>query len=178
MACRRSPTPVQTPAVSAAPPALVNAIDSLLAGRYTQAATLDMGQFPDARARWHALLIRAAAKYTMSLLQGDANGSQLAAVQADIRAAKALNGSQQPDDRLFSPRFRALYQQKKIRPTTGRYHWIDTLYALSEATLYTGIVDAFGQRSQLTFTAVQQGVALPPERFRFTPPPGADVVGP
>jgi HAD superfamily 5'-nucleotidase-like hydrolase len=37
---------------------------------------------------------------------------------------------------------RALYQQKKIRPTTARYHWIDTLYALSEATMYTGIVDA------------------------------------
>ncbi len=41
---------------------------------------------------------------------------------------------------------RALYQQKKIRPTTARYHWIDTLYALSEATIYTGIVDAFEKR--------------------------------
>ncbi len=41
---------------------------------------------------------------------------------------------------------RALYQQKKIRPTTARYHWIDTLYALSEATIYTGIVDAYEQR--------------------------------
>ncbi len=41
---------------------------------------------------------------------------------------------------------RALYQSKKIRPTTARYHWIDTLYALSEATLYTGIVGAFEQR--------------------------------
>lgn len=40
------------------------------------------------------------------------------------------------------------------------------------------IVDAFGQRSQLQFSAVQQGVALPAERFRFTPPAGADVIGP
>lgn len=40
------------------------------------------------------------------------------------------------------------------------------------------IVDAFGQRSQLQFSGVQQGLALPAERFRFTPPPGADVVGP
>ncbi|MFO0755345.1 MAG: HAD-IG family 5'-nucleotidase [Byssovorax sp.] len=47
---------------------------------------------------------------------------------------------------LSKDEIRALYQQKKIRPTTGRYHWIDTLYALSEATLYTGIVDAFEQR--------------------------------
>lgn len=40
------------------------------------------------------------------------------------------------------------------------------------------IVDAFGQRSTLQFSSVQQGLALPAERFRFTPPPGADVVGP
>lgn len=38
------------------------------------------------------------------------------------------------------------------------------------------IVDAFGQRSQLQFSGVQQGLSLPAERFRFTPPPGADVV--
>ncbi len=41
---------------------------------------------------------------------------------------------------------RALYQQKKIRPNTARYHWIDTLYALSEATIYTGVVDAYEHR--------------------------------
>src|SRR5215471_19033284 len=47
---------------------------------------------------------------------------------------------------LSRDELRALYQQKKIRPTTARYHWIDTLYALSEATLYVGIVAAFEQR--------------------------------
>ena len=41
---------------------------------------------------------------------------------------------------------RALYQQRKIRPNTARYHWIDTLYALSEATLYAGIVEALESR--------------------------------
>jgi outer membrane lipoprotein carrier protein len=40
------------------------------------------------------------------------------------------------------------------------------------------IDDAFGQRSVLQFSAVQQGVALPAERFRFVPPPGVDVIGP
>ncbi|MBL8352476.1 MAG: outer membrane lipoprotein chaperone LolA [Burkholderiaceae bacterium] len=40
------------------------------------------------------------------------------------------------------------------------------------------IDDAFGQRSVLRFSAVQQGIALPAERFRFVPPPGADVIGP
>lgn len=47
---------------------------------------------------------------------------------------------------LSKEEIRALYQQKKIRPTTARYHWIDTLYALSEAAIYTGVVDAFEQR--------------------------------
>ncbi|MFT3766039.1 MAG: HAD-IG family 5'-nucleotidase [Minicystis sp.] len=47
---------------------------------------------------------------------------------------------------LSKEEVRALYQQKKIRPTTARYHWIDTLYALSEATMYTGIVDAYERR--------------------------------
>jgi outer membrane lipoprotein carrier protein len=39
------------------------------------------------------------------------------------------------------------------------------------------LVDAFGQRSVLSFSAVQQGVAVPAERFRFVPPAGADVIG-
>lgn len=38
------------------------------------------------------------------------------------------------------------------------------------------LTDAFGQRSLLTFSKVEQGVALPAELFRFTPPKGADVV--
>jgi outer membrane lipoprotein carrier protein len=40
------------------------------------------------------------------------------------------------------------------------------------------ITDAFGQRSQLLFSAVQQGLPMPAERFRFVPPPGVDVIGP
>jgi HAD superfamily 5'-nucleotidase-like hydrolase len=38
--------------------------------------------------------------------------------------------------------FRKLYQAKKIRPATPRYHWIDTLYALSEASVYAAVVEA------------------------------------
>ena len=47
---------------------------------------------------------------------------------------------------LSKDEIRSLYQQRKIRPNTARYHWIDTLYALSEATLYAGIVEAFEGR--------------------------------
>jgi outer membrane lipoprotein carrier protein len=38
------------------------------------------------------------------------------------------------------------------------------------------IVDAFGQRSLLQFTRFEANVSLQPEAFRFTPPPGADVI--
>jgi len=41
---------------------------------------------------------------------------------------------------------RQLYHSKKIRPATPRYHWIDTLYALSEATLYAALVEAMERR--------------------------------
>jgi len=44
---------------------------------------------------------------------------------------------------LSKEELRSLYQAKKIRPATPRYHWIDTLYALSEVALYAAIVDAF-----------------------------------
>jgi HAD superfamily 5'-nucleotidase-like hydrolase len=47
---------------------------------------------------------------------------------------------------LAKDELRALYHAKKIRPATPRYHWIDTLYALSEAALYAALVEAFEKR--------------------------------
>jgi HAD superfamily 5'-nucleotidase-like hydrolase len=38
------------------------------------------------------------------------------------------------------------YQQLKIRLTSDRYHWVDTLYALSEVTMYAAIIEALEQR--------------------------------
>jgi outer membrane lipoprotein carrier protein len=38
------------------------------------------------------------------------------------------------------------------------------------------IVDAFGQRSLLRFSALEQNVKLPDSAFEFTPPKGADVI--
>lgn len=38
------------------------------------------------------------------------------------------------------------------------------------------IVDAFGQRSLLRFSAFEANARLPDELFRFTPPKGADVI--
>ena len=41
---------------------------------------------------------------------------------------------------------RALYYERKIRHKSTRYHWIDTLYALSEASMYATIIEAFEER--------------------------------
>jgi outer membrane lipoprotein carrier protein len=38
------------------------------------------------------------------------------------------------------------------------------------------IVDSFGQRSLLTFSNFAANVPIAPDRFVFTPPPGADVI--
>lgn len=40
------------------------------------------------------------------------------------------------------------------------------------------VVDGFGQTSVLRFSEVEQGVALPAETFRFTPPAGVAVLRP
>ena len=38
------------------------------------------------------------------------------------------------------------------------------------------ILDQFGQRSVLQFPDFKPNAAVPPEQFRFTPPPGADLI--
>ncbi|MEO8080582.1 MAG: outer-membrane lipoprotein carrier protein LolA, partial [Caldimonas sp.] len=38
------------------------------------------------------------------------------------------------------------------------------------------IADSFGQKSLLTFSDFVANPAIAPERFRFTPPAGADVI--
>ncbi|MCA9582189.1 MAG: HAD-IG family 5'-nucleotidase, partial [Myxococcales bacterium] len=37
---------------------------------------------------------------------------------------------------------RKLYHSKRLRPETKRYHWVDTLYALSEVAVYAATIDA------------------------------------
>lgn len=47
---------------------------------------------------------------------------------------------------LTKEELRALYHSKKLRPATPRYHWIDTLYALSEVATYAALVDAMEKK--------------------------------
>lgn len=44
--------------------------------------------------------------------------------------------------RLKPQQIHELYVEKQVRPNTPRYHWIDTLFSLSEVTSYCAIVDA------------------------------------
>jgi 5'-nucleotidase len=44
--------------------------------------------------------------------------------------------------RLKPAQIHELYVEKQVRPNTPRYHWIDTLFSLSEVTSYCAIVDA------------------------------------
>lgn len=56
---------------------------------------------------------------------------------------KAYHGlSRLPDDEV-----RRLYHETKVRPHTSRYHWIDTLFSLSEVTSFCAIVDALEKHS-------------------------------
>ena len=50
--------------------------------------------------------------------------------------------------RLSREEITELYHHKRIRPHTPRYHWIDTLFALSEVTSYAAIVEAMGRRKE------------------------------
>lgn len=57
---------------------------------------------------------------------------------------KAYRGFRQ----LEKEQLRSIYHSSKHRAPTSRYHFIDTLYALSEAALYTGIIDAYDARGE------------------------------
>jgi HAD superfamily 5'-nucleotidase-like hydrolase len=64
---------------------------------------------------------------------------------------------------LEKDEIRQLYHSKKIRPATPRYHWIDTLYALSEAALYAALVEAMEKRGlhvdfAKTFTDIRESI--------------------
>lgn len=80
--------------------------------------------------------------------------------------------------------------QLKALPDDGGLQWVQAVPKSKDAgvqSLKVGfrgkelaaveIVDAFGQRSRLDFAQVESNPNLAAERFRFTPPAGADVIG-
>ena len=65
--------------------------------------------------------------------------------------------------KLSAEELKALYHSKKVRPATPRYHWIDTLYALSEASVYAAVVEALEQTGKAidyanVFTDIRESI--------------------
>ena len=110
-AAAAAPAPVVPPpkpmaSAAAGPPStLVRAFDDFVTGRYASVAKLDVDALNDAHARFQGYLLRSAASFALTR-SGDKN--QLEAARRDARAAQGLDNSA-PDERVFSPAFRAFY---------------------------------------------------------------------
>jgi hypothetical protein len=98
----KPPPPSNTP-----PPPLEEAFDNYLAGRYAKVVRLNPEAIPESRARFHAYLVRSAARFTLAQISND--NAELDGARADARAAHALDARATPDAALFSPRFRTFF---------------------------------------------------------------------
>ncbi len=96
------------PARNAPPEPLVQAFDSYLVGRYSEVARINPDAYADTRSRFHAYLVRSASRYTLSKISADQE--MLKNARADAAAARALDSRTTPDMTLFSPGFRAFFQ--------------------------------------------------------------------
>ena len=97
------------PTANTPPAPLEEAFENYLAGRYAKVVRLNPEAITDTRARFHAYLIRAAARFTLAQISSD--NAELDGARADARAARALDGRATPDAALFSPRFRTFFQE-------------------------------------------------------------------
>lgn len=97
-----------TPA--ALPAALQNLIDAYLAGRYETAAVADANSV-SGNARYHALLLRSAARFALYEMKPQEAASWKADAESDIRIARSLGGVKTPDAAFFSPRFRKFFSE-------------------------------------------------------------------
>jgi hypothetical protein len=106
------PPPEKAPVASKGepPPPLVQAFDDYLAGQYSEVARINPDAYADAHARYHAYLVRAASKFTLSKISAD--DQLLNGARSDVRAARALEATT-PDAALFSPAFRSFYQENR-----------------------------------------------------------------
>ena len=105
----KPPQPPVQPTATPAPVALATALDNFLRGRYVEAASVNPAALADAKARFHALLVRAAARHTQAQVVGDPGNVLMGQAAADVRAAKGLQPNARPDENLYSPRFRKFY---------------------------------------------------------------------
>jgi outer membrane lipoprotein carrier protein len=101
---------------------------------------------------------------------GQALGNTPAALLTGSSIEKTFELKNQPD------RDGLEWVRATPREAGGTVQWLQAGFR-GRALVAVEIADSFGQRSLLRFEQMATEVTLPPETFRFTPPPGADVSG-
>jgi len=107
------PPPPVVPTAVPAPAAVAAALDNFLRGKYVEAASVNPTALADAKAKFHALLLRAASRHTLAQVAGDPGNVLMGQAATDVRAAKALQPTAKPDESLYSPRFRQFYSSTR-----------------------------------------------------------------
>ncbi|MBD8526140.1 hypothetical protein [Pseudomarimonas arenosa] len=105
----RPPDP--RPAAVSVPAVLRQAADLYFAGRYQDLLKLEAQSVSDGRARAHALMLRAAAGFSLAEQNGDQRGLDQA--RQDVRAARSAQASLAPDRAAFSPKFIAFWSNTR-----------------------------------------------------------------
>jgi hypothetical protein len=83
-------------------------IDAYLSGRYADVIKLSAQVPPTQRLRWHMLVLRAAAAFTLA--ESGADDSATAIARKAVTEARASDATRKPDPDYFSPRFIAFFQ--------------------------------------------------------------------
>lgn len=101
--------PDAPPAKPAPPDALTQALQNYISGRYLAATRVDPAALTEPRAKFHAYLVRSAARFMLAST-GLGDQGLFDAARSDARAARAIDARSQPDTATFPPRFRAFYE--------------------------------------------------------------------
>lgn len=110
---QNAPPTINTPPPVSVPPlpvTLQTLLDDYLAGRYSKAATADANTVQGV-ARFHALLLRSAARHALFEIQVTDATAQKSAAESDVRIAKTLAPGKSPDAAFFSPRYRKFFSE-------------------------------------------------------------------
>jgi len=96
------------PAKAGPPDALVQALQNYIGGRYLAATRIDPAALTEPRARFHAYVVRSAARFMLAST-GLGDQGLFDAARADARAARAIDPRTPLDAATFPPRYRAFY---------------------------------------------------------------------
>ena len=97
------------PAVRPTPPVALQQLAQLyFSGEFAKAAQSNVDTL-QGKALAHALLLRAASRFSLFVAQGESRAEQLQAVKDDLARAKRSDASVRPSIKYFSPRLIELY---------------------------------------------------------------------